>query len=69
MMNWEYIELQYKILKHNYDAAWDEWTANPCDQLYCELSVAKSRYSIFCMDVLEQLMEKNKDVLERLKNV
>lgn len=67
-MNWEYIELQYKILKHNYDAAWNEWIADPCDELYCELSVAKSKFELFCVEVLWQLMEKNQDVLQRLKN-
>jgi hypothetical protein len=66
-MNWEHIELQYKILKHNYDAAWNEWIADPCDQLYCELSIAKSQFELFCVKVLEQLMEQNTDVLQRLK--
>ena len=48
---------------------WDKWVDTPSsDELYQEMTVAKAKYEIFCTDVLEQLMEKNKDVLERLKN-
>ena len=68
-MNWVYIESKYKQLKQEYDSAWDKWVDTPSsDELYQEMTVAKANYEIFCTDVLEQLMEKNKDVLERLKN-
>ena len=64
-----YIESKYKQLKQEYDSAWDKWVDTPSsDELYQEMTVAKAKYEIFCTDVLEQLMEKNKDVLERLKN-
>lgn len=68
-MDWIYIESKYRQLKQDYDSAWDKWVDTPSsDELYLEMTVAKSKYEIFCTDVLEQLMEKNKDVLERLKN-
>ena len=68
-MDWIYIESKYRQLKQEYDSAWDRWVNTPSsDELYREMTVAKSKYEIFCTDVLEQLMEKNKDVLERLKN-
>lgn len=68
-MDWIYIESKYNQLKQEYDSAWDKWVDTPSsDELYREMTVAKAKYEIFCTDVLEQLMEKNKDVLERLKN-
>ena len=68
-MDWMYIESKYRQLKQEYDSAWDKWVDTPSsDELYQEMTVAKAKYEIFCTDVLEQLMEKNKDVLERLKN-
>ena len=68
-MDWIYIESKYKQLKQKYDSAWDKWVDTPSsDELYREMTVAKAKYETFCTDVLEQLMEKNKDVLERLKN-
>ena len=68
-MDWIYIESKYKQLKQEYDSAWDKWVDTlSSDELYQEMTVAKAKYEIFCTDVLEQLMEKNKDVLERLKN-
>ena len=68
-MDWIYIESKYRQLKQEYDSAWDKWINTPSsDELYQEMTVAKAKYEIFCTDVLEQLMEKNKDVLERLKN-
>ena len=68
MMDWEFIQIKYRNLKQALDEAWDTWASDPTDENYTEMSVAKSRYSIFCTDVLEQLMEKNQDVLQRLKN-
>ena len=68
-MDWIYIESKNTRLKQVYDSAWDKWVDTPSsDELYQEMTVAKAKYEIFCTDVLEQLMEKNKDVLERLKN-
>ena len=68
-MDWVYIESKYKQLKQEYDSAWDKWGDTlSSDELYQEMTVARAKYEIFCTGVLEQLMEKNKDVLERLKN-
>jgi hypothetical protein len=68
MMDWEYIQIKHRNLKWEWDASWETWVSDPTDDNYNAMSIAKSRYSIFCMDVLEQLMEKNQDVLQRLKN-
>lgn len=68
-MDWNYIEYKYHLLKEEYDNAWNAWVDAPCDEKYAEMSVAKSKYEIFCTDVLECLMEKNADVLERLKKI
>ena len=69
-MDWCYIEYKYRTLKEDYDNAWNAWVDAPSDdEKYTELSVAKSKYWMFCVDVLEQLMEQNADVLERLKKI
>lgn len=68
-MDWIAIENKYRTLKKEYDNAWDAWASDPCDERYAELSVAKSKYEIFCVDVLEQLMENNAVILERLKRI
>ena len=68
-MDWCYIEYKYRTLKEEYDNAWDAWVDAPSDEKYAEMSVAKSKYWTFCVDVLEQLMEQNADVLERLKKI
>ena len=70
MMDWKNIQIEYYNLKQEWDDAWDRWISDPTDdEKYNELGIAKSRFSIFCMDVMEQLMEKNADVLERLKKM
>lgn len=66
-MDWLYIERKYEELKSDYDLAWETWIANPSDELYDELNVAKSRYLIFCAEILEQLMGNHQDILQRLK--
>lgn len=69
-MDWKNIQIEYQNFKQEWDDAWDKWLSDPADdEKYNELSIAKSRFSIFCMDVMEQLMEKNADVLERLKKM
>jgi hypothetical protein len=67
MMDWIYIEHKYQQLKADYDRTWNNWVSCPTDELYEIMNVAKSRYFIFCSDVLKQLMEKNQDVLQQLK--
>lgn len=66
-MDWIYIERKYEELKSDYDLALDAWAAHPSDELWGEMDVAKSRYLIFCSDILEQLMENHQDILQRLK--
>lgn len=68
MMDWVYIERKYQELKENYDHTWENWVSCPTDELYEIMDFAKSRYLFFCADILEQLMEDNQDVLQRLKN-
>lgn len=68
MMDWVYIERKYQELKKDYDHTWENWVSCPTDELYEIMNVAKSRYLIFCAEVLEQLMGDNQDVLQRLKN-
>lgn len=68
MMDWVYIERKYQELKKDYDYTWENWVSCPTDELYEIMNVAKSRYLIFCVDILEQLMEDNQDILQRLKN-
>lgn len=67
MMDWIYIERKYQQLKGDYDLAWENWVNFPTNDLYEIMEIAKSKYFIFCTDVLEQLMEKNQDVLQQLK--
>ena len=67
MMDWIYIERKYQQLKEDYDLAWENWVNCPTDEFYEAVDIAKSKYFILCTDVLEQLMEKNQDVLQRLK--
>lgn len=68
-MDWTSIEFKYKQFKQEYDSAWIKWVCNPSSEdLYQELAFAKSKYEILCTEVVEQLMEGNKDILERLKN-
>lgn len=66
-MNWTTIENQYWQLKAQYDTAWKKFNNEGTDETYVALSIAKSQFSIYCCDILEQLMEKNADVLKRLK--
>lgn len=68
-MDWEYIQIKYHSLKQEWNESWETWVDHPTDENYNKMDIAKSRYSIFCMDVLEQLMEQNADVLERLKKM
>lgn len=68
MMDWVYIERKYQELKKDYDHTWKNWVSCPTDELYEIMDVAKSRYFIFCADILEQLMKDNQDILQRLKN-
>jgi hypothetical protein len=68
MMDWIYIEHKYQQLRADYDRTWNNWVSCPTDELYEIMNVAKSRYFIFCTDVLEQLMEKKPRRFTAIKN-
>lgn len=68
-MDWIYAEMKYKELQFEMDVAFDKWNKNPAnDEAYQAYIVAQQRFSAYCIDTLAELMEENKDVLERLKN-
>ena len=68
-MDWIYTEKKYKELQLEMDNAFDKWSKNLTnDENYRAYTVAKQRFSAYCVDTLAELMEENKDVLERLKN-
>lgn len=68
-MDWIYAEMKYRELQFEMDKAFDKWHENPVnDENYRAYIVAKQRFSAYCVDTLAELMEENKDVLERLKN-
>ena len=61
------MEEKYWELRENFDRTFDKWFASREDWDYIEYAVAKNQYMNFCMEVLEKIMEKNSDVLARLK--
>ena len=68
-MDWIYVEVKYKKLQLEMDKAFSKWNKNPADnEAYRAYIVAKQRFSAYCVDTLAELMEENKDELERLKN-
>ena len=68
-MDWIYAERMYKELQFEMDAASDKWNKNPTNnEAYQAYIVAKQRFSAYCIDILAELMEENKDLLEELKN-
>ena len=68
-MDWIYAEMKYKDLQFEMDEAFDEWNRSPWNEKKYEAYVAtKQRFFAYCADTLAELMEENKDVLERLKN-
>ena len=68
-MDWIYAERIYKELQFEMDVAFNKWNKNPAnDEAYQAYIVAKRRFSAYCADILAELMEENKDLLEELKN-
>lgn len=68
-MYWFYKKMKYKELQSEMIKAFDKWSKNPANnEAYQAYLVAKQRFSAYCVDTLAELMEENKDVLERLKN-
>ncbi len=61
------MEEKYWELRENFDRTFDKWFASREDWDCIEYAVAKNQYMNFCMEVLEKIMEKNSDVLARLK--
>lgn len=68
-MYWFYKKMRYKELQSEMIEAFDKWSKNPAnDENYRAYDVAKQKFMAYCVDTLAELMEENKDVLERLKN-
>jgi hypothetical protein len=68
-MDWIYAEMKYRELQFEMDKAFDKWSENPANnENYIAYDVAKQKFMAYCVDTLAELMEENKDVLERLKN-
>lgn len=68
-MDWIAIEAKYKELQLEMDRAFSKWSENFMDaENYRLYTVAKQKFFCYCTDTLTELMEENKDVLERLKN-
>lgn len=68
-MDWIYAEMKYKELQFEMDVAFDKWSKNLTnDKAYQSYIVAKQKFYGYCVDTLAELLEENKDVLERLKN-
>lgn len=68
-MDWIYAEMKYRELQFEMDKAFDKWSENPANnENYIVYDVAKQKFMAYCVDTLAELMEENKDVLERLKN-
>ena len=68
-MDWIYAEMKYRELQFEMEKAFEKWSENPADdENYRAYDVAKQKFMAYCVDFLAELMEENKDVLERLKN-
>lgn len=68
-MHWFYVKMKYKELQSEMEKAFEKWSENPAnDENYTAYDVAKQKFMAYCVDTLAELMEENKDVLERLKN-
>lgn len=67
-MDWVYYESKYWELREDAERKWDAWVGNPKQtELYDEYMTANRKFMCFCTDVLNELMDKNTDVLARLK--
>lgn len=63
-------EERYWELREACERAFDIWMENPRkEENHQKYWATLSEYQDFCMDVLEQLMDKNPDVLAQLKTM
>lgn len=61
------MEDKYWELREAVDRAWDNYMREPDAYFKLEYDTAYQKYTKFCSEVLEKLMEENSDVLKRLK--
>ena len=61
------MEDKYWMLRKRCEEAFNEWFGDKTDDKFVAYTIALSLFQDFCMDVLEQLMEKNPEVLRNLK--
>ena len=61
------MEEKYWELREAVNRAWDNYMREPDDYFKLKYDTAYQRYTKFCSEVLEKLMEENPDVLKRLK--
>ena len=61
------MEEKYWELREAKERAFDKWFASRKETDYVAYTIARQEFELFCVDVLEKLMEENSDVLARLK--
>ena len=61
------MEEKYWELRERVDRTLDTFVANRTEENRVAHLMAMDEYEVFCVDVLEKLMEENSDVLARLK--
>ena len=62
------MEEKYWELREAEDRAFDRYVATVSDEDRAKWIEAKEKFHLFCVELLEKLMEENSDVLMRLKN-
>lgn len=61
------MEEKYWELREAVDRAWDEVCKNPTIENLQAYNIICRKFDVFCVQVLEKLMDENSDVLTRLK--
>ena len=61
------MEEKYWELREEKDRAFDKWFVSRKESDYVAFVIASQKFELFCVEVLEKLMEENSDVLARLK--
>ena len=60
-------EQRYWELREKCERAFDKWCGEQTDENLLAYRDALGMYQDFCMDILEELMDRNPDVLKNLK--
>ena len=61
------MEEKYWEPKEEKNRAFDKWFVSQKETDYIAFAIASQKFELFCVEVLEKLMEENSDVLARLK--